>query len=516
MVVPMDPQYYAFDQSRRRNMLSWKDIKSTGTMLKELVGGLGLSQKDFGNAVKGSFKELSSQRAQGLSYWTSTKNAILSGLGLAASAIEGPYAAAFGIAVDAAGLWSTEEEKTAWKENNPTRIGQWVMIADGDKWLTSHATDIAERAYKSGFGKSLTEGEKAQVKKTISFGFFLGMGVRANTFQVFNFNSGEPEDRYTDKVRVLPTAQQRKLDEDDVLVKLRNIFLERKTTTKLGNDIVCLDPGAEVVYNKKKYHIFDVNGTTARIGDSEKSFQVDVYDLTQGRVTHTNAWNYGAKLTGSFVADGKAQFYKGQWVWVKIRDTLKKTHEVADKELGVIRLINGKLMDGYFAIDGKRFRRTASYLMPLSDVEIQTFNGMSDFVKFKSDAVAGDMSSNPKENDSALGRTYPLITVGLGEFMGGEIHTIHMEEQSGTVEGKQPGFDVEGTPPPENKETRGNAGVKEVLDMARKVGAKSADIQAVEQGINVGRQFRQNQNGTNTTMLFLIGAAIASFFIFRD
>ena len=69
----MDPQYYAFDQSRRRNMLSWKDIKSTGTMLKELVGGLGLSQKDFGNAVKGSFKELSSQRAQGLSYWTSTR-----------------------------------------------------------------------------------------------------------------------------------------------------------------------------------------------------------------------------------------------------------------------------------------------------------------------------------------------------------------------------------------------------------------------------------------------------------
>ena len=45
MVIPMDPQYNAFDQSKRRNLLSWQDVKSTATMLKEFVSGLGLSKK---------------------------------------------------------------------------------------------------------------------------------------------------------------------------------------------------------------------------------------------------------------------------------------------------------------------------------------------------------------------------------------------------------------------------------------------------------------------------------------
>ena len=232
------------------------------------------------------------------------------------------------------------------------------------------------------------------------------------------------------------------------------------------------------------------------------------------------------------MADGKAEFFKGQWVWVKIREELQKTNEVAEKELGVVRLINGKLIDGYYAIDGKRFRRTASYLMAVSDVELQTLNGMKNFVKFKADAVAGKMSTKPKENDSALGKTSPLICVGLGGLMDGEIHTlptaesiakktpgetktIQLEGQSGTVAGKAPGFDVKGTPPPK-VETRGNAGVKQVLDMARQAGAKSADILAVQQGLDAGEKYKATQKGTSTTMLFLVGAAIAGFFLFRD
>ena len=263
----------------------------------------------------------------------------------------------------------------------PTR-GEWIAINNG----VSHIKKQVKGLYKSA-----TEGAKlpeVTQGKLISIGFVVEPGQETNSVVVFNFQTKHKEQRLVQETLVLPSAQQARLDLHPVLMKLKNIVLEDDSYKAVLGRGVPVDPGSEVVYSGKLYTVLSCDGFSARIQGGNTIMTVDVNKLTRGRVKHTQSNNY-AQNTESWTTGKAPDLYSGQWVWLKPRSSTYKKYNDAGYELGVLRLINGAIADGYYALDGLRFQTHVKTIKPCPQSDQEWMNAHPEFRFFKEAATKG-------------------------------------------------------------------------------------------------------------------------------
>ena len=172
-----------------------------------------------------------------------------------------------------------------------------------------------------------------ETERLVSFGFVIEPSTESDMVKVFNFETGENQDVRRNMVRALPGPRQMVLNTNENLAAIKAIVLDSSSQMARHTTLTC-------------------DGTTARIGDSAWHFDVKMSDLSRGRVAHTNSWNYKSfnkGLKSGFNSSSKSSFFKGQWVWIKPRAIILQVYPESLKELGVIRLINGTIGDGYYA-----------------------------------------------------------------------------------------------------------------------------------------------------------------------
>jgi hypothetical protein len=169
-----------------------------------------------------------------------------------------------------------------------------------------------------------------------------------------------------------------------------------------------VDEGSEVVYKGETFKIVECDGFTARITNKSRTVNVDVMDLKRGRVKHTNSWNYAKNTDGGFSADSKAQLHTGQWVWLQPRASTLRIYPGAKYELGVLRLINGAIGDGYYAMDGVRFQTVVGQIHPCPKKDQEWMGLQKAFLRFKIAAVKGIDTPRFK-----LGRDWVLQVLGV-------------------------------------------------------------------------------------------------------
>jgi hypothetical protein len=173
------------------------------------------------------------------------------------------------------------------------------------------------------------------------------------------------------------------------------VLENKEVAEKLKCDIPC-DPGQEVVYQNVRYKVVECDGTNITIENEEQAVKVPMREVTRGRVEHTNTWNYGATegfeagVTTSFHKGITADYYKGQWCWTPCREsTNEHSGSRSKQELGVLRLINGELLDGYYAFDGARFKLPTRFVKPCARELSASFDLHKEFKIFKAYAAEG-------------------------------------------------------------------------------------------------------------------------------
>ena len=172
---------------------------------------------------------------------------------------------------------------------------------------------------------------------------------------------------------------------------------------------VPVDKGAEVVFQGEAFTVLDCDGFEAKITNRVRTLLVDVGKLSRGRVKHTNSWNYApvGKSSG-FTADSRAAHFAGQWVWLPPRASTLKIYAGSRYELGVLRLINAAIGDGYYAVDGTRFQTHLSQVKPCPKADQDWMDLCRPFLQFKIAAVKGVDVERYK-----LGRDYILEVLGV-------------------------------------------------------------------------------------------------------
>jgi len=260
--------------------------------------------------------------------------------------------------------------------------GDWVAINNG----VSHIKKQLKALHKS-----VTEGLKLPEvveAKQISIGFAVEAGQEPNSVAVFNFQTKQMEQRLVRELLVLPADKQVRLDAHPQLSKLKSIILDDRSYNATLGKGVPVDPGSEVVYNGKLYTVVSCDGFSAEIEGGNTIMTVDVNQLSRGRVKHTQSNNY-SKNTESWSTGKAPEFYSGQWVWLKPRASTHKMYRPYDYELGVLRLVNGAIADGYYALDSVRFQTHISTIKACPQSDQEWMNTHPDFRYFKEAATHG-------------------------------------------------------------------------------------------------------------------------------
>ena len=188
----------------------------------------------------------------------------------------------------------------------------------------------------------------------------------------------------TFKVRKLPVARRVALDNDPFASKVRELYFTKTDNVKLDCEVSC-DPGTEVLYKRKLFHIVKCDGDVGLIEAEDGSREIvpmaGLERSRQDRAGYT-VWRYKngeAPENNSFVVtpDG---FGTGDWVWVQ-RD--------ADWELGMVHIISGDRAVVYMCQSGFRL------LVPIPEIRVaerdvtDLYNRINDFVRFKVAAIEG-------------------------------------------------------------------------------------------------------------------------------
>ena len=369
------------------------------------------------------------------------------------------------------------------KGKKPSQQGEWVLIDNGPERLkrkTKRAIAWGEAAM---FGDTPGEADfSIDVEEVISIGFFIQNGAANETFQIFNFETKEVEERVRDEIVVMPPTKVLEIDAHPTLSKIRQIILLQHTSRPQGSTLkgaVNVDPGAEVVYKGEAYRVVSSVQDVVKISNEKQSLDVSYGLLTPGRTKHSSGWNYGSTPAGpGFQKDGNPTYHANQWVWLSpprqsaVRDA--KDRFDVNRELGVLRLINGDVLDGYYALDGIRFQRQKSNVRPASRSEKGWLSLDKDFVRFKDAAVSGEGTRRLRLGGEYLG-------VCLGKVLTMEAPVLDFAQEftdEGQVAGKSQVL-VAGTPKDPVDGTAGQK-AKNELDTREAFVGKSRAPQAKE------------------------------------
>ena len=352
----------------------------------------GLKEKLFGKEFQLGVKEVTQQAIIGVTSLAGGTVGKVYGLGMEIGAI----------------ARSLSGKDSNWGRTNPS-VGEWVGINNG----VEHVKQKVKKAIQLGSAAMfqdapLQEEADMEIGNVVSLGFFITDGTVPNTKTVFNFQVAGKEERHSNEIMVLDQERQKALDGNPMLARLKSIVLGTDALPIRNDNAVPVDYGSEVVYKGEVFKVIDCDGFTARIKNKMKTLNVDISQLKRGRVEHTNSWNYARNTDGGFSADSRSQFYKGQWVWLQPRFETLLIYPNAKYELGVLRLINGAIGDGYYAMDGLRFQTVVSQMRPCPRSDRQWMNTERAFLRFKIAAVKGIDVSRQK-----LGRDWVLQVLGV-------------------------------------------------------------------------------------------------------
>ena len=337
------------------------------------------------------------------------------------------------------------------KAKKPEKVGDWVMIHHGmtqtdqilEDSLTWGAADLMKIKGREKLKKSVEErltGEtKAQPK--VSIGFYIEHGEKESTYRVFDFGKTEIIQVRKDDVARLDPLRAATLNENVSLNNVKNFVLQchgpigwKLSDGKKLKSIVNVDPGSEVVYKDELFVVVSADGNKIRINDSYRVIDCDIQDLSPGRQGNNNSWNYGYKQDNSFDADSSAEFHAAQWVWLTPREISKADTKgifTCTRELGGVRLMNGGMLDGYYAVDGVRFQTLPETAKPASLSETGWLNKSKDFARFMDSVSTGE---NVKVN--RLGANHLSVCLGDVLEMDAVVEDITVGE---TLEGMTPG-----------------------------------------------------------------------------
>ena len=371
----------------------------------------GLKDKLFGKEFQLGVKEVTEQAVIGVT-----------------SLVGGTGGKVFGLGMEIGNIARALSGKDSkWGRVNPNR-GDWVAISNGVETVKKKVKQALGAAGVSMFMDSTTKADQEiSIGNTISIGFYMHEGTLPGTKTVFNFQVQGAEERHKNEIMVLDPERQKQLNGNTVLARLKSIVLGKDTIPLRNEDEIPVDPGSEVVYKGDVYKIVDCNGFTAQIKNKIKTLNVDVSQLHRGRVDHTNGWNNAKNTDGGFDADSKARFHKGQWVWLKPRHSTLRIYPKTQYELGILRIINGAIFDGFYAMDGVRFSTVISQVRPCPKHTTEWMNLQKQFLRFKIAAVKGIDVPRYK-----LGRDHVLQVLGVKTV--GDSEPIHEETPKGAAE----------------------------------------------------------------------------------
>ena len=382
--------------------------------IKSLMGKIGIPIDNIsalyaeGGGWKGLWKKMVGSEA----FQVGLTSVVAYGAGEVAEGVSGGTAGALaGLAVEAAHLFG----KVTGQKIVPTfKPGEWVAIDDGSIQISKKVR--AGMAWTMGaifedFPER--EEEELETERVVSFGFVVGESSSPGKVTVFNFETGEKEDK--NKLMLIPLSRERQdlLNENEQMITIKEIIINDKPAQakKLRCEVPC-DPGEEVIYVGKPYRVISCDGLIVRVTDGQKHYDLHMKDVTRGRVKHTNAWNYGAKTDSGFDSDSRSRLFAGQWAWIAPRALIQQQYIHSRKELVCLRVIKGDIVQGYYALDGVRFDTHLSQVHPVIQ-ERQGFLDSEPSLKlFKSYAIKGSGNvRNFHASDAMI-----LICIGLGTF----------------------------------------------------------------------------------------------------
>ena len=392
-----------FNRIPRRRLADQPKLKKVMELGKHLDSGFserfldadawkGLKDKMFGKEFELGVKEVTEQAVIGVT-----------------SLVGGTGGKVFALGMEIGNIMrNLSGRDSQWGRKNPQR-GEWVAISNGVEHVKQKVKQALGAGGVSMFMDSATKADQEiEIGNKVSIGFYMHERTASGTKTVFNFEVPGQEERHLNELMVLSPLRQKTLDDKPALARLKSIVLGDDSLPSRNANAVPVDRGAEVVYKGVVYKIGDCNGFTATISNKMKSLNVDVSELSRGRVEHTNSWNYAKNTDGGFSADSKAQFHKGQWVWLQPRFSTKMIYGKAKYELGVIRIINAAIADGYYAMDGIRFQTVISQVRPCPKHDQEWMGLQKAFLRFKIAAVKGVDVARYK-----LGRDHVLQVLGV-------------------------------------------------------------------------------------------------------
>lgn len=372
----------------------------------------GLKDKIFGKEFELGVKQV-------------TEQAVIGATSLAGGAV----GKVFGLGMEIGAIARTLSGKDSnWGRKNPN-VGEWVAINNGVEHVKQKVKKAIQIGSTSMFQDApLKEEADIEIGNVVSIGFYISEGTVPGTKTVFNFQVPGQEERHLNELMVLDKGRQKVLDGNHVLARLKSIVLGKDSIPVRNDNAVPVDEGAEVVYKGEVYKIVECDGFTAQIKNKVRTVNVDVSQLKRGRVEHTNGWNSAKNTNGGFKASSKSNFHKGQWVWLEPRYATYHIYGDAKYELGVLRLINGAIGDGYYAMDGVRFQTVVSQIRPCPKSDTEWMNTQKAFLRFKIAAVKGIDVSRQK-----LGRDWILQVLGV-KTVGDSDPTYKKKTPAGPVE----------------------------------------------------------------------------------
>ena len=350
--------------------------------------------------------------------------AVAAGAGMIAEGASGGTLGAIGAFVMEAGDLINKH----WRDPPDDVIpGDWVAIDNGTVRLKKKLRAALSYGMGSIF-EDFPEQEELEMdtERLVSFGFVVENTMESDIVKVFNFETGQQQDVRKNMVRRLPELRQNEIKNNENMMAIQHIILDKdEVVHKLGCNVPC-DPGEEVIYKGNLYNIVTCDGTIARIKDDSLSFDVHMKELGRGRVDHINSWNYRTtpgeeqstiykeSVKSGFNSSSRSNIFKGMWVWVNPRSKITSVYPQCKKELGVIMVINGALAVGYYAIDGIRFDTHLSQVVAVHEERQEWLNQHKSFFKFKTFATSGDYLVQ----NYSLGRDFNFICLGLAKMSG--------------------------------------------------------------------------------------------------
>ena len=316
--------------------------------------------------------------------------------------------------------------------SNYTR-GDWVLLDNGIEQIPGTLRNELMWSEGEMFGEMPDSDEvDMETDHVVSLGFVTQ--VHGDKCSVFNLETGEAKAYPVNDMLHLAPNRVAVMEADKNIMALRAFVMEPdKVAQRLACDVPC-DPGDEVVYKGKLWLIVSCDGIFARIQDGEEIRKVRMSEVERGRVTHNNSWNYSGETPTGFDRSVEPSLHKGMWVWLNAREHTKAHYPHALKELGVIRLLNGRIVDGYYALDGLRFKQHEKAVHAVVGERQHLLNNHFDLKKFRHAAMIGlhDVRA------LSAGKKHGKLVTGLLKFK--PIYTHGSVEEGEIVPGHTQGY----------------------------------------------------------------------------